>query len=75
MSYFQASRRQTPVDDAKFWCDIGLDKDGFERKFVSNEIGMFACFRNEFLPLTDKKIFKLLVKMVNRFAIQSLYFC
>ena len=35
----EVPKRISPFQDAKFWCDIGLDKDGFERKFISDEIG------------------------------------
>lgn len=29
-----------PDEDAKFWCQAGLDKDGFEKRFINETIGI-----------------------------------
>lgn len=33
------SRRVGPDVDAEFWCKAGLDKDGFEEKYIDDTIG------------------------------------
>ena len=40
----------SPSQDAQFWCEIGLDKDGFERRFISQEIGMS---RHSYYPCVE----------------------
>ncbi|XP_065929438.1 N-lysine methyltransferase KMT5A-A-like isoform X3 [Magallana gigas] len=41
------AKRIRPDEDAKFWCQAGLDKDGFEKRFINNTIG-FGVFTTAF---------------------------
>lgn len=38
--FFKKAKRIRPDEDAKFWCQAGLDKDGFEKRFINNTIGI-----------------------------------
>uniref|UniRef100_A0A8W8MHM7 SET domain-containing protein n=1 Tax=Magallana gigas TaxID=29159 RepID=A0A8W8MHM7_MAGGI len=41
------AKRIRSDEDAKFWCQAGLDKDGFEKRFINNTIG-FGVFTTAF---------------------------
>ncbi|XP_078339764.1 N-lysine methyltransferase KMT5A-A-like [Crassostrea virginica] len=40
------SRRVSPDVDAEFWCKAGLDKDGFEKRYIDDTIG-FGVFATQ----------------------------
>ncbi|XP_055999988.1 uncharacterized protein LOC130048025 [Ostrea edulis] len=41
------TKRIRPDEDAKVWCPAGLDKDGFEKRFINETIG-FGVFTTKF---------------------------
>lgn len=40
--------RISPLEDAKFWCETGLDKDGFKKQFISKTVGFGIIATKEF---------------------------
>ncbi|WAR20332.1 KMT5A-like protein [Mya arenaria] len=36
---FQQKKRTTPIQDARFWCETGLDKNGFKKQYIDKDIG------------------------------------
>lgn len=43
------SRRVGPDVDAEFWCKAGLDKDGFEKKYIDDTIGLGVFATQSFM--------------------------
>jgi hypothetical protein len=41
-------KRRTPKEDAEFWFERGVDQEGFAKKFISREKGLYNEFSRDF---------------------------